>query len=148
MTKRYFDSEESAKRLKLLMKEQKLTQEQLAQKIGVSRKSINQYCTGKAVPDEYNRKLLCELFKVNEDYLLGVGKYRRVPDDIGDALSNADNNSDLDLPFKVELISRFCKKYNFEPYLYSDKKLEQLEKEITDFIEFKIKAFKEDNSSK
>ena len=139
MTKRYFDVEESSKRLKLLMKDKGLTQEQLANRIGVSRKSINQYCTGKAVPDEYNRKLLCDLFNVSEDYLLGVGEYKNTFD-------KADKNMSSDLPFTVELYHRFSKNFNFDFWLYSDKKLEELDKDIREYIKFKIESFKKDNS--
>ena len=128
------------------MKQANINQEQLAEKIGCSRKTINQYCNGKGIPDEYNRGELAKEFHVSAEYLLGEAKYPRCSDEVGDACTSADsalgNDGQKELAFQVELIRRFCKEYDIEITDYTAKQQKQLEKEIRDFIQFKVNQLK------
>lgn len=51
-----------------------LSQEQLAQKLGVSRSAVAKWETGKGIPDIENLKALAQLLNVSVDYLLDDGE--------------------------------------------------------------------------
>ena len=57
-------------KLKKLRKEEGLTQEQLAEKLNVSRQAITKWETGEGVPDIENIKQISNLFNVTIDELL------------------------------------------------------------------------------
>lgn len=59
-----------AERLKEIRKSQNLSQEQLAEKIGVSRQAITKWETGRGLPDIDNMKILAEIFKMTIDDLV------------------------------------------------------------------------------
>lgn len=58
-------------RLKRLRIEHNLTQEQLAQRVGVLKASISSYELGKQYPTINTLIKLCNLFDVSADYLIG-----------------------------------------------------------------------------
>lgn len=60
------------KRLKELREQQRLTQEELAQYLNVSRQAISQWENDKVYPDISNIALLCQLYKISSDELLGI----------------------------------------------------------------------------
>jgi len=49
-----------------------LTAEQLANKVGVERKSIYNYCNGYSSPNSVTLMWLCRALDVSADYLLGL----------------------------------------------------------------------------
>ena len=51
--------------LKLLRKERKLSQEDLAEKMNVSRQSVSKWETGEAYPEMNNILQLCKIFGCN-----------------------------------------------------------------------------------
>lgn len=57
-------------KLKEIRKQQGLSQEQLAEKIGVSRQAITKWETGKGMPDIENMMILAEIFKTTIDDLI------------------------------------------------------------------------------
>lgn len=57
-------------KLKQIRKQRNLSQEQLADEIGVSRQAITKWETGRGMPDIENIKILSELFKVSLDELI------------------------------------------------------------------------------
>lgn len=59
-----------AKNLQYLRKRDKITQEELAERIGVSRQSVSKWETGEAYPETDKLILLCDLFAVSLDALL------------------------------------------------------------------------------
>ena len=61
---------ELSEKLLNLRKANDLTQEQLAEKIGISRQSVSKWESGQAVPELDKIVALCELFNVTADYLL------------------------------------------------------------------------------
>ncbi|AFK87451.1 MULTISPECIES: helix-turn-helix domain-containing protein [Thermoanaerobacterium] len=77
-----------AKRLSELRNEFKLTQKELADKLGVSRGTIGMYEIGQRDPDTDTLLKLSELFNVSVDYLLGNTDIRNPVDEITDAVSD------------------------------------------------------------
>lgn len=59
-----------SERLKEIRKNEGLSQEQLAEKIGVSRQAITKWETGKGLPDVENMVIIAEIFKTTLDELL------------------------------------------------------------------------------
>ena len=62
--------------VRTLRNERNLSQEQLAQKIGVNRSTIATYESGTRLPSLNSLIELSRVFKVTTDYLLGVEKER------------------------------------------------------------------------
>lgn len=59
-----------SKKLKEIRKNEGLSQDQLAEKIGVSRQAITKWETGKGLPDVENMVIIAEIFKTTLDELL------------------------------------------------------------------------------
>ena len=59
-------------RLSDLMKEKGLTQQNLADSLGVKRQTISLYKSGQSMPDAKTLRDLAEYFNVSSDYLLGL----------------------------------------------------------------------------
>lgn len=59
-----------SEKLKDIRKKEGLSQEQLAEKIGVSRQAITKWETGKGLPDVENMVIIAEIFKTTLDELL------------------------------------------------------------------------------
>ena len=60
-----------SQRLKLLRKEEKLTQQNLADILGIKRATIAKWESKNAIPDTVTLQKISEHFKTNIDYLLG-----------------------------------------------------------------------------
>lgn len=58
--------------IKTLRKEKDITQEQLAEYLGISSRAVSQWECGKTMPDISQLPILANLFEVTTDYLLGV----------------------------------------------------------------------------
>ena len=58
-------------KIKQLRKEKKLTQEELAEKIGISKRTLANWEDGVSSIKENKLKILCEIFDVDVPYLLG-----------------------------------------------------------------------------
>ncbi len=61
-----------------LRKENNMSQEELAEKLGVSRQAVSKWEVGTASPELANLKALCELFNVSPNEILGydISKYQ------------------------------------------------------------------------
>ncbi|WP_459195802.1 helix-turn-helix domain-containing protein [Wukongibacter baidiensis] len=59
------------KRLRELRKEKKLTQNDVANKLGISQSAYNHYEKGIRIPDAITLKKLADILDVSTDYLLG-----------------------------------------------------------------------------
>lgn len=57
--------------LKLLRKEKNLSQQELADRLGISKSSINMYERGERQPNFETLELIADFFNVDIDYLLG-----------------------------------------------------------------------------
>lgn len=66
-------------RLKELRKSRKITQEKLAEKLGLARSTITMYETGGSEPDLETLKALADFFDVTVDYLLGKDSQSNEP---------------------------------------------------------------------
>lgn len=60
-----------AQRLKELRKEHNLTQQEVADKINISRPAYSQYEIGKKEPRLYTLIAIADFYKISVDYLLG-----------------------------------------------------------------------------
>ena len=87
-------------KIQRLRKSNGMSQEQLAEKITISRQAISKWELGESIPDVENIKQLSRLFCVSTDYLL-----------------NDDFDSDTDIPAvktnNDNMKMKFCKKQNF-----------------------------------
>ena len=63
-------------KLVMLRKSQGLSQEELADRIGVSRQAVSRWELGSTMPDAPNLVKLADLFEVTTDYLLGQSEER------------------------------------------------------------------------
>lgn len=68
-----------ADRIKFLREQQKLTQTELAKKLGITRSSVNAWEIGISVPSTQYIVELAEIFHVSTDYLLGVNATAVIP---------------------------------------------------------------------
>lgn len=71
-----------ATRLRELMLEAKITQIELAKKLGITRQSISQYMDGTMLPNAEKLYLIADFFDVSSDYLLGRTNVRTLSTDI------------------------------------------------------------------
>jgi len=61
-----------AERLRDVLKEKQISQNELAVKIGMSRTIVNNYCTGKREPTLDSLILICKALSESANYLLGL----------------------------------------------------------------------------
>ena len=59
-------------RINLLLKNKKMSQNELAKKIYMSQSIVNNYCTGKREPSLEVLIAICKALNVSADYLLGL----------------------------------------------------------------------------
>lgn len=59
-------------RLNRMLQENKMSQIELAKKIGMSKSIISNYCSGKREPSLDALVLICQVLNENADYLLGL----------------------------------------------------------------------------
>lgn len=69
-------------RLTKLRKNKKLTQQELAQELKISRSSLSQYEINKRQPDYETLKLIADYFQVSIDYLITGNMYSKSPDEM------------------------------------------------------------------
>lgn len=92
-----------------------LSQEALAEKIGVSRQAVSKWETGEAVPELNKIVILAEVFDVTTDWLLKAGSEPRVEDETA-RLGTAEQRTWLDaLP---SVIGRLVKTYGWLAGVY------------------------------
>lgn len=60
-------------KIQMLRKSAGLSQEELAEKIYVTRQSVSLWEQNKSQPSIDNAAMLCEVFKISADELLGIG---------------------------------------------------------------------------
>ncbi|WP_369691840.1 helix-turn-helix domain-containing protein [Bacillus cereus] len=65
-------------RVKTLRMEKKLTQQELADKIGVSKSALSQIENNKTTPSRETVSALSRILEVTTDYLLGLSEYREL----------------------------------------------------------------------
>ena len=65
-------NEETARRLRSVMREKGLSQQELANKSGVTKSSISHYVNGKTIPDNFQAYKLAKVLDVAPEWLMGV----------------------------------------------------------------------------
>lgn len=69
-----------SEKLKEIRRKEGISQEQLAEKIGVSRQAITKWETGKGLPDVENMVIIAEIFKTTIDELLTDSVAKAIPE--------------------------------------------------------------------
>ena len=98
-----------------LRKEQNLTQEQLAEKLGVSNKSVSRWENGKCLPDVSLYKDLCHILGITLNELFAGEKIKeeKFKEQADDNLFNALENSSFTLKEKIKYYSNKWDKEHF-----------------------------------
>ena len=136
-----------ARRLASLRNEKGLTQQKLADTLGVSKSTISLYETGDTVPDAKNIVRLCDIFGVSCDYLLCQTNYRRPKDErltieeMGYSEKAAQKLNDLDL-FRVRdksthVVLPFSPKESFN-LICEDERFPKMMQLVSDAYQMKI----------
>lgn len=91
-----------SEKLKEIRKNEGLSQEQLAEKIGVSRQAITKWETGKGLPDVENMVIIAEIFKTTLDELLrdsasGAGQETGKPVSVSETIYDIDCEKHFDI---------------------------------------------------
>lgn len=113
-----------SKRLKELRIERDLSQQKIADYLGITRQGYGKYEDGKSQPDQQSLVMLAKFFDVTTDYLLGK--------------SNRTHVTESDE--KAALIEEMARKYPDAEIMFDNlagMTVEEL-KEVDDFIRFKL----------
>jgi transcriptional regulator with XRE-family HTH domain len=92
-----------ASRIKLLRETQKISQAELAKKLGITRSSVNAWEMGLSIPSTPYIVELASLFHVSTDYLLNVPKTASLP---------LNGLSDQEVAILSELVCYFKKSHH------------------------------------
>ena len=110
-----------AEKLQLMRKREGLSQEDLAEKLGISRQAVSKWESGQSVPDLNKLIILSELYNVTIDYL--VKETYEFEGRQGKEIGNTGKQDGENLGNKeTQLIIHFNNKYSLE-YEYKSKKL-------------------------
>lgn len=74
-----------ATNMRILMKERRITQDELAAKIGKTKQSVSQYVNGDSEPGYETLAKIADFFSVSTDYLLGISNIK-TPDTTAQAV--------------------------------------------------------------
>jgi len=70
-----FNQVNFGEKLKKCRKDRNFTQEEVAEKIGVSGQAVSKWEKGECLPDVYNLKLIGQFYNISIDDLLDLNKY-------------------------------------------------------------------------
>lgn len=99
-------------RLKELRTQRKLSQQELADKINLTKQTISQYERGVREPDYENLSALCDVFNVSTDYMLGK-------DDVTMRLLDADGIKAIDAYYTNPETARLAQEMFEDPQMRS-----------------------------
>lgn len=122
------------KKIKEARKQSSLSQEQLAEKMAVSRSAVAKWESGKGLPDVENLRLLSRILNVSIDYLLDDGEATDI-----NVIREAYSLSDYDLKNKSKIKNQVVREKfpNAEIYpLLAELKLKKSEKVIDNLLGF------------
>ena len=117
------------KKLHSLMKDNKITQQELAEKLNVRRGSVSNWVTDRRMPDSDTIVDLANIFNVTTDYLLGNDK------NIKDGI----NSKDLIFDNAQDALKFILKQPNimaFDIPELTDEEIIEFANDILDYIEF------------
>lgn len=103
-----------SKRLRFLRTTAKLSQQELANRIGISKSSINMYERGEREPGLETLEIIADFFNVDMDYLMGRQEKQRIIDVTGDFTSKASNKFSLN-PHEEEVITAYRNQPEMQP---------------------------------
>lgn len=109
------------RRLENLMKQNNITQQTLADELGVSRQSVSYYCNGQSSPDWETIVKIAGYFKVSSDYLLGLSEVDTPKTDIratADLTGLSQNSVELLMGWRSS--SRYVEHLNVLNFFFSD----------------------------
>ncbi len=121
-------------KIKEARKQSSLSQEQLAEKMAVSRSAVAKWESGKGLPDVENLRLLSRILNVSIDYLLDDGEATDI-----NVIREAYSLSDYDLKNKSKIKNQVVREKfpNAEIYpLLAELKLKKSEKVIDNLLGF------------
>ena len=102
-----------AEKLKLLRKQENMSQEQLAAKLGVSRQAVTKWETGAGIPDIENILSISKLFDISMDELFSNERKMNLPKDY---LFESVTEYDIDESKHYDMKFGFAKKLVFSGY--------------------------------
>lgn len=117
------------KKLHSLMKDNKITQQELAEKLNVRRGSVSNWVTDRRMPDSDTIVDLANIFNVTTDYLLGNDKN----------IKDNTNSKDLIFDNAQDALKFILKQPNimaFEIPELTDEEIIEFANDILDYIEF------------
>lgn len=117
------------KKLHSLMKDNKITQQELAEKLNVRRGSVSNWVTDRRMPDSDTIVDLANIFNVTTDYLLGNDK--NIKDDINSKGLIFDNAQDA-----LKFILKQPNIMAFDVPELTDEEIIEFANDILDYIEF------------
>ena len=117
------------KKLHSLMKDNKITQQELAEKLNVRRGSVSNWVTDRRMPDSDTIVDLANIFNVTTDYLLGNDK--NIKGDINSKDITFDNAQDA-----LKFILKQPNIMAFDVPELTDEEIIEFANDILDYIEF------------
>lgn len=117
------------KKLHSLMKDNKITQQELAEKLNVRRGSVSNWVTDRRMPDSDTIVDLANIFNVTTDYLLGNDKN----------IKDNTNSKDLIFDNAQDALKFILKQPNimaFDVPELTDEEIIEFANDILDYIEF------------
>ncbi len=91
-----------------LRKQALLSQEEAAEKIGVSRQAISRWEQGTALPDAFNLSIICKVFGVSADYLINDDVTENADENVSAALNSDDDGASFIMVEKLDSVRYGC----------------------------------------
>lgn len=87
-----------------LRKQALLSQEEAAEKIGVSRQAISRWEQGTALPDAFNLSIICKVFGVSADYLINDDVTENAAENVSVAFNSDDDGASFVMVEKLDSV--------------------------------------------
>ena len=91
-----------------LRKQALLSQEEAAEKIGVSRQAISRWEQGTALPDAFNLSIIRKVFGVSADYLINDDVTENAAENVSAAFNSDDDGASLIMVEKLDSVRYGC----------------------------------------
>lgn len=96
-----------------LRKQALLSQEEAAEKIGVSRQAISRWEQGTALPDAFNLSIICKVFGVSANYLINDDVTENAAENVSAAFNSDDDGASFimvenSIPYGMDVCFGSC----------------------------------------
>ena len=91
-----------------LRKQALLSQEEAAEKIGVSRQAISRWEQGTALPDAFNLSIICKVFGVSADYLINDDVTENAAENVSAVFNSGHVGASIIILEKIESVRYGC----------------------------------------